>query len=140
MHANVRALTSSGDRLDRVLLFAFDTDDAFLRAGGRHGELHTTHEFHSMLLHDDCILVQQRLAFRAIGDDRVRLGRQFDVRRETAATGAYTPACFTFSARLISFRVKTSPLHIKDKKSSVSSARARRGRGCVRCRPCGSGR
>jgi hypothetical protein len=40
------------------------------------------------MFHDRGVFVEQGLALGPVGDDRIGLGRQFDVRREAAATGA----------------------------------------------------
>ena len=37
-----------------------------------------------VFFHDDGVLVRQRLAFRAVGDDGIRLGVELHVRRKTA--------------------------------------------------------
>jgi hypothetical protein len=49
-----------------------------------------------LLLHDDRVLVQQRLTLRAISNDRVSLCRQFDVRREASAARADHTGLFYF--------------------------------------------
>ena len=68
-----------------IFLFAFDADDAFLRADGFHRELHTAHQLSGAFFHDDGVLVQQRFAFCAVGDDGFGLGVELDVRRKSAA-------------------------------------------------------
>ena len=88
LDADVRAFARGGDGFDGVLLFAFDADDAFVRADGFHGELHSAHQFGGAFFHDDGVLVQERFAFRAVGDDGFSLGVEFDVRGESAAARA----------------------------------------------------
>ncbi len=59
-----------------------------LRADGFHRELHAAHQFGGAFFHDDGVLVQERFAFRAVGDDGFGLGVELDVRRKSAAARA----------------------------------------------------
>ena len=61
----------------------------------------------ALSLHDDRVLVQQRFAFRAVGDDGFRLGVELDVRRKTAAARAHHAGLPDFFCKihwLIKFR------------------------------------
>ena len=59
-----------------------------LRADGLDGELHAAHQRGGFLLHEHGVLVQQRFALRAVGDEGVGLGGELDVRGKSAAARA----------------------------------------------------
>ena len=71
-----------------MFLLALDANDAFARTDGFHGKLHAAHEFGGAFFHDHGVLVQERFAFRAVGDHGFGLRVEFDVRRKSAAARA----------------------------------------------------
>ena len=72
-----------------MLLLGLYADDAFARADGFHGQLHAAHDFGGAFLHDDCVLMQKRFAFRAVGDDGFGPGAELDVRGKPSAPRAH---------------------------------------------------
>ena len=91
MHPHGGAPAGSLDGGDCVLVLRLDAHDAGARADGLHGEPHALHDLRGLMLHHDGVLVQERLALGAVGDDRVRLGRQLDMRGKSAAARAHHP-------------------------------------------------
>ena len=96
MDAHRGAFAGGGDGFDGELLLGLDADDAGLGAHGLHRKLHAPDQLSGLFLHHDRVLVQQRLALRAVGDHRVRLGRQFDVGGKPPAARADHAGLFHF--------------------------------------------
>jgi hypothetical protein len=53
-----------------------------------HRELHALHHLAGIALHDDGVLVQQRLTLSSVGDQRIGLGCELHRGRESTATRA----------------------------------------------------
>ena len=85
---DVRALAGGLHGGDGVFLFGLHANDTVLRADGFHRELDAAHHVGSTFFHRHGVLVQERFAFCAVGDDHFRLGAEFDVRGKTAAARA----------------------------------------------------
>jgi len=72
----------------RVFLFGLDGDD---RVAGTHGlgaQQNAAHDLGGAVLEHGGVLVQQRFAFRSVGNHRVGLGGQFHMGGKSAAAGA----------------------------------------------------
>ena len=88
MDADFGAPAGCGGGLDGVFFFGFDADDDVFRADGLGGQLHAFHQRGGLFLHEHGVLVEQRFAFRAVGDEGVGPGGEFDVRGKPTAARA----------------------------------------------------
>lgn len=69
LHHDARAGAGDGDGFDGVLVLRLDRDDTRGGADGVHREFDAAHDVARAVLHDGGVLVEQRLAFGAVGDD-----------------------------------------------------------------------
>jgi hypothetical protein len=89
MDFNGGFLASCLDRFNGVPVFGLDSDEALASTDRSHGEFHAGDQFLGIVFHDSGVLMQQGLAFGAVGDHNICLGPQLHVGGKTGPAGTH---------------------------------------------------